>query len=103
MRVCEWRSTPGSRSVTVPRAGVRRWPAVPDVWEVIETVLGTCLRGEDAIAQAAAWGSLTSAQVRLALRYYGDFRDEIDARIASNRQEAAHQRQAWERAQEALG
>jgi hypothetical protein len=75
----------------------------PDVWEVIETVIGTGLKGDDAIAEAAAWGNLTTAQVGLAVRYYGDFRQEIDARIASNRREAERQRQAWERAREALG
>jgi hypothetical protein len=75
----------------------------PDVWEVIETVIGTSLKGEDAIAGAAAWGSLSLAQVRLAVRYYGDFQEEIDRRIAANRDEAERLRQAWERAQEALG
>ena len=75
----------------------------PDVWEVIEAVIGTGLKGEDAIAEAAAWGNLSPAHVTLAVRYYGEYREEIDARIESNRQEAERQRRAWERAQEALG
>jgi hypothetical protein len=77
--------------------------AGPDVWEVIETAIGTGLRGEEAIAETATWGNLSPAQVRLTMRYYGEFREEIDARIASNREEAERQRRGWERAQEALG
>lgn len=75
----------------------------PDVWEVIETLRGTGLAGEDAIAATAEWGNLTPAQVRLAVRYYGDFRDEIDTRISFNRLEAEHQHAAFERARTALG
>jgi uncharacterized protein (DUF433 family) len=74
----------------------------PDVWEVIETLKGTGLTGEPAIAAAAEWGSLTPAQVRAAVRYYGDFREEVDRRIAFNREEATRQRAAWERARDAL-
>lgn len=75
----------------------------PDVWEVIETIHGTGLIGEDGIAVTAAWGNLTLPQVRLAARYYGEFRDEIDERIRFNRHEAERQRAIWEQAQEALG
>jgi len=74
----------------------------PDVWEVIETLQGTGLVGEEAVAATAGWGSLTPAQVRVAVRYYGEYRDEIDERIALNRQEAERQRASWERMQEAL-
>jgi len=74
----------------------------PDVWEVIETLRGTGLTGERAIAATAEWGALSPAQVRTAARYYGDFREEIDERIAHNSQEADRQRAAWERAREAL-
>lgn len=74
----------------------------PDVWEVIETLKGTGLSGEAAIKATAEWGSLTPAQVRIAVRYYGDFREEVDRRIAFNREEAVRQRAAWERAQDAL-
>lgn len=74
----------------------------PDVWEVVETVTGSDLAGEQAIAAAAEWGNLSHAQVRAAVRYYADFRKEIDERIAHNSQEAERQRAAWVRAQEAL-
>lgn len=74
----------------------------PDVWEVIETLKGTGLTGEPAIAAAAKWGNLTPAHVRAALRYYAEFRDEVDDWIEFNRREAERQRAAWERAREAL-
>jgi hypothetical protein len=75
----------------------------PDVWEVIETFKGTGLAGEQAVAATAEWGVLTHAQVHAAVRYYADFRDEVDARIAHNSQEADRRRAAWVRAREALG
>jgi hypothetical protein len=74
----------------------------PDVWEVLETLKGTELVGEQAISATAEWGSLTHAQVRTAVRYYADFRDEVDERISHNSQEADRQRAAWERARDAL-
>ena len=40
--------------------------------------------------------------MRAAIRYYADFRDEIDERILVNRKEAERLREAWERAQAAL-
>jgi uncharacterized protein (DUF433 family) len=72
------------------------------VWEVIETYKGTGLAGEQAIAAAADWGSLTHAQVHTAVRYYGEFSNEVEQMIAFNRQEAERQHAAWERAREAL-
>lgn len=74
----------------------------PDVWEVIETLMGTGLDGERAIAATAEWGELAVAQVRVAVRYYGEFREEVDERIALNRREAERGREAWVRAREAL-
>ncbi len=76
--------------------------AGPDVWEVVETLQGTGLSGEKAVVATAEWGNLTPLQVRAAVRYYADFREEIDERIQLNRQEAERQRAAWERAQAAL-
>ena len=74
----------------------------PDVWEVVETLRGSEMTGEAAIEAAAQWGGLTPAQVQLAVRYYGDFREEIDERIDANRREAERLRETWERAREAL-
>jgi uncharacterized protein (DUF433 family) len=75
----------------------------PDVWEVIETLQGTGLTGERATAATAEWGSLTPAQIRVAVRYYAEYRDEVDERIRLNREEAERQRVSWQRMREALG
>lgn len=75
----------------------------PDVWEVIETLKGSETTGEAAVEATAQWGGLMPAQIRLAVRYYGDFREEIDEWIDANRREAERLRQVWERAREALG
>ena len=76
--------------------------AGPDVWEVVETIKDADATGEAAIQAAAVWGGLTAAEVRVALRYYGEFPDEIDARILANREQAKEAREAWERVQAAL-
>lgn len=75
----------------------------PDVWEVVETLKGTGLAGEEAVAATARWGNLTPAQVRTAVRYYAEYAAEVDERIRLNRQEAQRQHAAWQRMQEALG
>jgi len=75
----------------------------PDVWEVVDTLRGSGLTGDEAIAAAAAWGDLTRAQVLAAMRYYSDHADEIDDRIDLNREEARRQREAWQRLQDVLG
>ena len=80
-----------------------RSQVAPTVWEVIETLHGTGLTGERAIAATGAWGGLTPAQVRMAVRYYAEYRDEVDERIRLNREEAERQRVSWQRMQEALG
>jgi uncharacterized protein (DUF433 family) len=74
----------------------------PDVWEVIETLHGTGAKGDRAIAATAEWGSLSPAQVRTAVRYYADHREEVDQRIRRNREDADRERAAWRRAQDAL-
>ncbi|MGO9247851.1 MAG: hypothetical protein ACLQQB_10740 [Solirubrobacteraceae bacterium] len=74
----------------------------PDVWEVVQTFQEFGSDGERAIAGAAEWGSLSHAQVNVALRYYGDFREEIDERIALNDEETARQYAAWKRTQQAF-
>ncbi len=74
----------------------------PDVWEVVQTLKEVGLAGEQAIAAAAEWGNLSHAQVNAALRYYGDFRKEVDERIAHNREEAERLLAAWKRTREAL-
>lgn len=77
--------------------------AGPDVWEVIDTLQGTGLAGDDAVTATAQWGNLTPVHVRAAVRYYAEYRDEVDERIRLNQQEADRQHAAWQRMQNALG
>ncbi len=74
----------------------------PDVWEIVKALKETWPSQEQAIAGAMQWGNLSRAQVDVAIRYYADFRDEVDERIAHNREEAERQHAAWLRAQAAL-
>lgn len=74
----------------------------PDVWEVISALQAADAEGEAAIAATAAWGALSHAQVRAAIRYYADYRDEIDTRIRENYELADREYDAWKRAQDAL-
>lgn len=74
----------------------------PDVWEVVKVVKEFGSTGEQAIAGAAEWGNLSHAQVNVALRYYGDFPEEVDARVAFNREETEREYAAWKRTQQAL-
>lgn len=74
----------------------------PDVWEVLDTLRGTGLSGEEAIGATAEWGGVTVAQVRTAVVYYADHRAEIDEWIEVNRAEADRVRQSWERSLKAL-
>ena len=76
--------------------------AGPDVWEVVDTLRGTGLQGERSIAATAEWGNLPIADVRAAVRYYADYREEIDDWIAANQEEADRVRAAWERERAAL-
>ncbi len=74
----------------------------PDIWEVISTVRASGLTGEDALAAAADWGSLTLTQVRVAIRYYAEYREEVDERIARNVEDADAAEEQWRREQNAL-
>jgi uncharacterized protein (DUF433 family) len=72
------------------------------VWEVISAVRASDLKGDAALAAAGQWGGLTAAQVRSAVSYYGEYREEIDAWIARNVEEADASEEHWRREQNAL-
>jgi len=76
--------------------------AGPDVWEVVSTVRGTPARGDAAVAAAAEVLDIETGQVRVALRYYGAYTEEIDERIRRNAEEAEVAEAAWHREQTAL-
>jgi len=75
----------------------------PDVWELMATLKSGKKRGEEAIASTAELLNLTDSQVRIAVRYYGSFGEEIDRRIALNTEDADEAEAAWQREQAALG
>ena len=74
----------------------------PDAWEVIATLKSGGARGEQAISGAAKLLDLTEQQVRTAVRYYGAYPEEIDARIRHNVEEADAAEAAWRRERAAL-
>lgn len=74
----------------------------PDVWELMTSLKGGRARGEEAIGATAELLQLTESQVRIAVRYYGAFTDEIDRRIALNTEDADEAEAAWQREQAAL-
>ena len=49
----------------------------PDVWEVARVFQGESGQGEEALKRASHLTGLTSQQVRIALRYYANCREEI--------------------------
>lgn len=78
----------------------------PDIWEVVDSLLA--LREaepslvDDALVEATAEATgLPSRKIRIAVRYYAMYPEEIDERIAANR-DAAEQAEAASRAEQRL-
>ena len=75
----------------------------PDVWEVVSAVRMSGAKDEKrAIAAVAAEMTLSSAQVQLALEYYGSFPAEIDGQVAENERAASEALEAWRARQRLL-
>ncbi|MPZ89386.1 MAG: hypothetical protein GEU81_15220 [Nitriliruptorales bacterium] len=75
----------------------------PDVAEVIRVLTGLESRGEDRVAETAAWLGIHPARVRVALAYYTEHRDEIDTQIQRREHEAEELRRRHEEQQALLG
>ena len=90
-----FRSGPGGR-----RPGLA---GGPDVWEVARILCEIDATGDEAVRRAAQLIGLTPAQVRIALRYYAEYRAEIDAWIRQVDEEAIRAEDAWRREQDLLG
>ena len=69
-----------------------------DVWQVMETVWES--RGD--VEAAARCLGLRPDQVQVAVGYYSEFPDEVDAWIRRNREEAERLEERWKREQAAL-
>ncbi len=68
------------------------------VWQVVETVWAS----DGKIDEAADYLGLTADQVRSAVRYCAEYRDEIEGQIRANEDAAERERRLWESTQEAL-
>lgn len=75
----------------------------PDVWEVVGALGDGDIPADQRVARAAGLLSLPAAHVEAALRYYADFTDEIDARIAGNDEAAERELRLWEKQRTLLG
>jgi len=75
----------------------------PDVWEVARVLRGSNEPGDAALRRAAELTGLSPDQVHVALRYYAEHTDEIDAWIARVDDEAEADERAWRRERALLG
>jgi hypothetical protein len=78
----------------------------PDVWEVVTALHAirsdsSALVGEELLDEVAAVTGLSPDQVAVAVRYYAEYPDDIDERIATNADIAAREEHLWT-AQQAL-
>lgn len=74
----------------------------PDVWEVVAGIVGGDVPEEDRIMRAAELMVLPIPYVEAAMRYYADFTEEIDARIAANEAMAERELELWKQQQALL-
>lgn len=69
-----------------------------DVAEVISTIR----QNDNSVEQAADYLEIPTEQVEACLRYYTDYKDEIDAWTARAQAAAQRERERWQRRQRAL-
>jgi hypothetical protein len=79
----------------------------PDAWEVIDTLLTVRehdpeLAGAALVSATAEAIGLPERKVRIAVRYYSAYPDEIDERVEANRQAALEAEAAWQAEQSLL-
>jgi uncharacterized protein (DUF433 family) len=83
-------------------AAGRRQPLVVGSRLYVRQVIATLRASDGDVDEAAAYLGLTVRQVKAALDYYADYRDEIDADAAAAQRIEAAERDRWERQQRAL-
>lgn len=74
----------------------------PDVWEVINVMRRFDGSPEEVIRETMAFTGLHARWVNAAIRYYADYRDEIDERLRRNDDETDRAYAEWQRAQAVL-
>ena len=75
----------------------------PDVWEVIAAARSAPERGDRLVRALAERTGAPVEKIRSAIRYYGEFPEEIDSFIDANEQEAQQLERALEKEQRLLG
>jgi hypothetical protein len=75
----------------------------PDVWEVVAAVRGATERGEKLVNAVAEGSGIPPERVRIAIRYYAEFPDEIDTWIDMVDREADELERTLERQRQILG
>jgi nitrogenase molybdenum-iron protein alpha/beta subunit len=75
----------------------------PDVWEVIAAARSAPERGEELIAALAERIGIPEQKVRIAIRYYAEYPEEIDRFIAMVQEEGEQLEQTLERERRLLG
>jgi len=74
----------------------------PDVWEVIEGLVGGDVPPANRIARAVEVFGLRRELVEAALAYYAEFTEEIDTQVDANRRVAEEAEEQWRRQQDLL-
>jgi nitrogenase molybdenum-iron protein alpha/beta subunit len=75
----------------------------PDVWEVVAAARNAPERGEELVRALAERLGVPSAKIRTAVRYYGEYPDEVDRFITMVEEEADQLEQVLERERDLLG
>lgn len=69
-----------------------------DIAEVIETIR----QNDNSVEEAADYLEIPVAQVEACVRYYADYKDEVDAWIECSRASAQREHERWQRRRRAL-
>jgi hypothetical protein len=75
----------------------------PDVWEVVGGIVGGDVPEDQRVKRTAELMALPVPYVEAALRYYADFAEEVDARIAANDAATEREHERWKKQQALLG
>ncbi len=75
----------------------------PDVWEVVTAARSAPERGEKLMQALAERIGVPSEKIRIAIRYYAEYPEEVDRFITMVEQEAEELEQTFERERRLLG
>jgi uncharacterized protein (DUF433 family) len=82
--------------------GSGRRPAVVGTRLDVSQIIETLRQNANSIGETADYLDISAAQVDAAVRYYADYKDEIDEWIEQSRAIAERERERWRRQQDAL-